>query len=205
MIYTQPAAEAVLNKTVIALKNNGVDVIVADNGADTLAIIKKLIPAGASVANGASRTLEQIGFIDYLKSGVHGWVSLHDKITAEPDPQKRAALRKQAVLSDFYLGSVHALTRDGAMIIASNTGSQLPPIVFTSPNLIFVVGSQKIVRDVNAGLKRLNEYVVPLEDERMRKIYKTGTMLSKLLIFYRENQLFGRKIHLILVRENLGF
>lgn len=194
-----------LEQVTSALVANGVEVIAVENGAQALEKIKELIPAGATVMNGASITLEQIGFIEYLKSGNHGWKNLHAAIVAEQDPIKQAALRKQTTLSDYYLGSVHALSETGEFVIGSNSGSQLPHIVFSSPNLIFVVGIQKIVPTLSEAMKRLEEYVVPLENKHMQEKYGVNTMLAKIVIFKRENPKMGRKVRMILVKEKLGF
>jgi len=205
MNYATLASPASLQKITAALHDHGMEALVVDNSAAALAKIKELIPPGASVMNGASRTLEQIGYIDYLKAGDHGWNNLHEGILAEKDPSAQAQLRRQALLSDYYLGSVHALAETGEFIIASNTGSQLPHIVYSSPNLIFVVGTHKIVPTLAAAFKRLEEYVVPLEDQRMQETRGVGTQLSKIVIFKRENQRMGRRVRLLLVKEKLGF
>jgi L-lactate utilization protein LutB len=205
MLYDEIPSNDSINKTADALRANGIEPFVVKNGAEALAKIKELIPAGASVMNGASRTLEQIGFVEYLKSGKHGWNNLHESIITEKDRAKQTILRKQATLSDYYLGSVHALAQTGEFLVASNTGSQLPHIVFTSPNLIFVVSVKKIVPTLADGMKRLEEYVVPLEDKNIMAKYNIHTMLSKIVVFKRENPMMGRKVNLILVNENLGF
>jgi hypothetical protein len=205
MEYNTLANKEVVDKTVNALKENGVEVFVAESGQDALEKIKELIIKGASVMNGSSRTLEQIGFVDYLKQGKHGWNNLHEAVLAEKDKEKQSILRKQAVLSDYYLGSIHALSETGEFIIASNSGSQLPHIVFTSQNLIFVVGAQKIVPTFQDTFKRLEEYVVPLEDKHIRELYSMGTMVSKIVIFKKENPMMGRKVRMIIVNEILGF
>ncbi len=205
MSYTALATKESVAKTAEALRLNGIEPIVVKNGAEALEKIKALIPAGASVMNGASKTLEEIGYLEYLKSGQHGWNNLHAAVTAESDPVKRAAIRKAGVLSDFYLGSVHALTEGGESIIASNSGSQLPHIVFTSPNVIFMVSTKKIVPTLAEGMKRLEEYVTPLEDARMMETYKSHTQISKIVIFKKENTRMGRKVRMILVEEGLGF
>lgn len=197
--------EEIINKTITALQANGMEALVVQNGTEALEKIKELIPAGASVMNGASKSLEQIGFIDYLKLDNHGWNNLHAGILAEKDPAKQQILRKQATSADYYLGSVHALTQEGELIIASNTGSQLPNIVFNSPNLIFVVGIQKIVPTLADGMKRLEEYVVPLENKNMQEKYGINTMVSKIVIFKKENLKMGRKVRIILINEPLGF
>ena len=91
------------------------------------------------------------------------------------------------------------------MIIASNTGSQLPHIVYSSPNVIFVAGSQKVVPNLEQARKRLYEYVLPLEDARMMEAYKSHTRVSKEVLFHGESTFTGRIIRLILVEEKLGF
>lgn len=90
-------------------------------------------------------------------------------------------------------------------MIASNSGSQLPHLVFTSPNLILVVGGHKITPDLDSAIKRVKEYVYPLEDVRMKEAGMGGSFISKLLILNREQPFMGRKFHVILVNEKLGF
>ncbi len=208
MYYDTLAPDDVLAETAEALKSRSFEPIIVAAKTDALAKIKELIPAGASVMNGASRTLEEIGFVDYLKTGAHGWNNLHAAIHAEQDPAGQARLRREALLSDYYLGSVHALARTGEMVIASNTGSQLPHIVYSSPNVIFVVGAQKIVPTLEEARLRLREHVVPLEDARMKEVYgpQAGTALNKEFIYHKENAAFtGRTIWVIIVKEKLGF
>ena len=205
MKYDLLADKKVVDKTSEALKKKGYSVFVVENGSEALDKIKSLIPEWASVMNGSSISLEEIGYGDFLKSGKSGWDDLHSKVDAENDPEKRRALRKEATMSDYYLGSVHALTEDGQMIIASNSGSQLPHIAFTSPNLVFVIGSQKIVPNLDEAMKRLENYVVPLEDKHMQAKFGIGTELNKIIIFKGENPNLGRKINIILVNQKLGF
>lgn len=205
MHYTTLATRAVTDQAIDALKQRGIQAMVVSDRAAALEQVKALIPAGSSVMNGSSRTLEQIGFVDYLKSGSHGWQNLHADILAEPNPAKQAQLRKEAVLSDYYLGSVHAVAATGQLVIASNSGSQLPHLVFTSPNLIFVVGTQKLTLNLDAAVTRVREYVLPLEDQRMREAGMGGSAISKLLIVEREPAFTGRKVTVLFVTEHLGF
>ncbi|MBI2627650.1 lactate utilization protein [Candidatus Nomurabacteria bacterium] len=205
MKYNKLATKEVTQKVIVALATRNIEAIIVETGAEALAKMKKLIPKGASVMNGASVTLEQIGFVDYLQGDDHGWNNLHKAIIAEKDPVKQSLLRKQAVLSDYYLGSVHALAATGEFVIASNTGSQLPHIVFTSSNLIFVVSTKKIVPTLPDAMKRLMEYVVPLEDKHMKEKYGVGTAVNKIVTFNGEGKFLKRKVRMILVNEDLGF
>ncbi len=205
MDYTTLPPRATVEKVVANLKERNIEGHIVETKEEALTKIQEMIPKGASVMNGASATLNEIGFVEYLKSGNHGWNNLHAAIVAEEDPAKQAVLRKHAVLSDYYLGSVHALAESGELVIASNTGSQLPHIVYTSPNLIFVVSTQKITPTLADAQKRLYEHVIPLEDKRMQAAHGIGTHLSKEFIFHYEQPFLGRKVHVIFVNEKLGF
>ena len=205
MQYNQLASNESIQTTIGELAKHNIEAVVVDTKKGALEKIKELIPSGVSVMNGSSTTLIEIGFVDYLKEGKHGWNNLHESILAESDPAKQGKLRKESALSDYYLGSVHALSETGEFVVASNTGSQLPHIVFTSQNLLFVVGAQKIVPTLSEALKRLEEYVVPLENERSLKAYGAPTALNKIVIFKGESPMIGRKVKMIIVKESLGF
>lgn len=205
MDFNRLADEKALASVTKSLMAKGYEVFVTKNGPETFDKIKNIIPDGSTVMNGSSVTLEQIGFIELLKSGNHKWVNLHAKVNAESDQAKRNKLRKEATLSDYYLGSVHALTQDGTFVIASNTGSQLPHVVYTSQNLIFVVSTKKIVKDLPMAVERVKEHCVPLEDKHLLGLYNMHTALNKLLIFYNEAKMSARKIYFLLVTEDLGF
>ena len=195
----------VIEKTAEAIRARNVEVIIVENRAEALAKIKELIPPGSSINNGSSTTLNEIGYMDYLKEGAHPWNNLHAAVVLEKDPVKQAELRNASLFADYYLGSVHAIANTGEFIVASASGSQLPPIIFTSKNVIFVVGVQKISGNYSDALNRLREHVVPLEDARMKSVDMGGTVLSKIFTFEREPEFMGRKVRMILVKEKLGF
>ena len=205
MNYTELASKETAAKTAQGLKDRNFNPVILETGADALEYIKRTIPPGASVMNGSSTTLEQIGFVDYLKSGEHSWNNLHAAIVAEKDGAKQAELRKHSVASDYYLGSVHALTESGEMVIASNTGSQQPHLVFTSPNLILVVSTKKIVPLLEAAIDRLEKHVIPPEDAHMMEKYGVGTKRNKTVILHGENPMMKRSVTVVLVNEDLGF
>lgn len=205
MDYNMLASQESIDATVAALKANHFDAIVVESGADALAKIKEFIPQGASVMNGASTTLEQIGYIAYLEAGQHGWNNLKEAILKEKDPQKQSMLRKQSVVSDYYAGSAHGVTQDGSLVFASNTGSQLPHLAFTSKNIILIVSTKKIGKDLPAVWDRLENHIVPLEDARLMKASNAHTLHAKTLILHKENPKMGRKILVVFVKEDLGF
>ena len=205
MDHAELATQSELDTTVSALTANGFMPEVLDTKEAALARIKDLIPAGSSIMNGASRTLEQVGYIDYLKAGEHGWKNLHADILAETDEVQKAELRKYSVVSDFYLGSAHVITEAGQIVVASNSGSQLPHLAFTSPNIILVVSTKKLAPTLTEAFDRIDSHIVPLEDVRMHEVYGFGTLHAKTLILHKENGAIGRKVHVLFVKEDLGF
>lgn len=206
MDYSQLASPETVAKVADALKAHRFSTVVTvGSGAEALEYIKTNMPKGVSVMNGSSTTLEQIGFVDYLKGSAHGWNNLHAAIIAESDPAKQADLRRHSVSSDYYLGSVHAVTETGELVISSNTGSQLSHLAYTSPNLILVVGVQKIVPTLSDAMDRIQSYVVPLEEVHMQQKYGTGTAKNKTLILHGESAMTKRNVTILFVSEKLGF
>lgn len=205
MNYEEVKDKSLVEKAVEQLAAHNFKPQVVETKEEALDLIKKLIPAGASVMNGSSVTLHQIGFVDYLKSNEHGWNNIHATILEETDSQKQAQLRLQALTSEYYLGSVHALSATGELVIASNSGSQLPHLVFTSPNIILIVGANKITETLDEALKRLHDYVVPKENVRAQEAYGWPTYLAKTLIMHGENAAIGRNVHVVIVNESLGY
>lgn len=204
MNYETLASEEIVKKTMEALKQRNVQGEFVNTKEDALERLKKLIPDGAEVMTAGSTTLDQIGFSDLLKSKNHPWKNLKDEILAEKDPAKQGELRKKSITAQYFLGSVHAVTESGEVLAASASGSQIPGYAFLSDNVIWVVGTHKIVPALEDGLRRLREYSLPLEDKRMKSIGYPGSMIAKILIFEREI-MPNRKITLIFVNEKLGF
>lgn len=204
MDHTTIPSSEVITKVAEALKSRNITPVIVDTKEDALAEIKKLIPSGASVMNGSSTTLQEIGFVDYLKSDAHGWNNLHESILKESDPAKKAELRKESVFADYFLGSVHAITEAGQILDASASGSQIPSYAFTSDNVIWVASANKIVADREAGFKRIEDLVFPLENKRMQNAGYPGSTIGRVLVFEREI-MPNRHISMILVKEKLGF
>lgn len=197
-----PSAEVVA-KVVAGLASRGISAVVVQTKEEALAEVKRSLPEGVDLMTGSSTTLEQIGFIDLLKSGQHPWKNFKDVIFAEKDPQKQAELRRQSILAHYFLGSVHAITEDGISVTASGSGSQIPSYAFSSENVIWVVGTHKIVPTLDEALKRVTEYSFPLEDARMKAAGYPGSTIGMMLIY--ERLIMPRKLKMILVNEVLGF
>lgn len=204
MNYTTIPSDEIIAQVARELKARNITTIIVDTRAQALEKIKELIPIGAPVMNGSSTTLQEIGFVDYLKAGKHGWKNMHEDILKESDKAKQTEMRRQSVLADYFLGSVHAITERGQLLAASASGSQIPSYAFTSNNVIWVAGAHKIVPDLEVALKRIYDYVYPLEDARMKNHGYPGSTVGRILIIEREI-MPNRHLTLILVKEKLGF
>jgi len=204
MRYDALASKEVIKRTMESLKTRNVNVELVNTREEALERIKKLIPPGKEVMTGGSTTLDEIGFTELLKSGKHPWINLKGQMLSEKDPAKQMELRKKSVTSEYFLGSVHAVTEIGQIMVVNATGSSIPSDAFSSDNVIWIVGTQKIVPTLEDGFERIREYCVPLEDKRMKSIGYPGTTIGKYLIFERETN-ENRRINLIFVNEKLGF
>lgn len=203
--FEELAGKEIIEKAAKALAEHNFASETVATGAEAFARIKELIPAGVTVMNGASKTLEQIGYVDYLASGKHPWVNPKDAILAEKDPAKQALMRKQSVVSNWYLGSAHAVTEDGRLVFASNTGSQMPALAYTATNILLIVSAKKIVPTLDDAFQRIKEYIVPLENENMQQKYKVDTNWRKTFVLNNEGEKSGRTVRVIFVNEKLGF
>ncbi|OGE30983.1 hypothetical protein A2631_04860 [Candidatus Daviesbacteria bacterium RIFCSPHIGHO2_01_FULL_44_29] len=195
------ATQESLDKTIAALKDHGITTVVVENAAEAKEKVFSLVPKGAEVMTMTSVTLETIGITNEINHSDKYSLARTKLMDPEVDTSEK---QKLGAAPDFCLGSVHAVTEDGRVLVASNTGSQLPAYAYGSPHVVWVVGTQKIVKDVNAAMKRLEEYTLPLESERARKAYGVeGSAINKLLIINKE--INPSRITLIFVKENLGY
>ena len=201
--WTQLADAQTLENTRAALERRGIHTELVDTRAEALERLTGMIPSGAEVMTGASRTLDEIGFTERLKLGQHGWKNLKAEILSEKDPQKQMELRKDSIFSEYFVGSVQAVTEDGEVVAASASGSQLAAYAFGARNIVWVVGTQKVVKGLDEAIKRVKERAFPLENERMKGLGYPGSMIGKILLFERVSLM--QKANLIFVKDPLGF
>ncbi len=200
--FAKRANDEKIARTSKALEANGIQTLIAENGAEAKRLFFELIPEGSEVFLGASVTLETLGIKDEIdKSGKYE--ALRPKMFAMDRSTQGREIRKLGGAPDYAAGSVQAVTEDGHVLLASNTGSQLGPYASGAGKVIWVVGSQKIVKDLNEGFQRLQDHVLPLEEEHMQQLYHVGTNVSKVLIVNREIR--PNRITMIIVKEELGF
>ena len=200
--FANLASEAQIERTIKALEANNIHSILAENGADAKRKLFEIFSAGAEVFTSSSVTLNTLGITEELdKSGRYN--SVRAKL-GEMDPKtQNREMQKMGATPEYIIGSVHAVTETGRVIIASMTGSQLAGYAAGATHVIWVVGTQKIVPTLEDGLKRVEEYTLPLENARALKASGITSSINKLLIVNKEFK--PGRITMILVKSNLGF
>ncbi|HMH92262.1 MAG TPA: LUD domain-containing protein [Streptosporangiaceae bacterium] len=190
-----------LAATVVALEEHGFSVEVVDGPDDARTAVLARIPAGSSVMTNTSVTLTETGIADAINDG-GPYESARNKMFAldfETQVQQMKAIGGQP---DYALGSVHAVTHDGTLVIASASGSQLASYAWGAANVIFVIGAQKLVPGLDAARERIYQHSLKLEDARAQAAYGQHSYVGKVLEIHQE--LPGR-IHIVLIRQPLGY
>lgn len=200
--FAHLASDEDIATVVTALTAKGMAAEVLENRAEARSRALDLLPEGAEVYTALSQTLEALGLQEEINTSPR-YVPLRpqiDKLGREGRMSHTG--RKLMASPEYVIGSVHAITHQGQILIASGSGSQLAGYAFGASHIIWVVGAQKIVRNVDEGLRRIWEYSYPLENARMHARYGMGSFLNKILLV--QGELPGR-ISVLLVKEALGF
>lgn len=197
--YSKPADRASLELAKAALEANNMVAYIVKDAAAAKAKALELIPEDSEILTMTSETLLATGLVEEINESGH-FNSVRKELMKTPGvPQK-----KLGAAPTYTIGSVGAITEEGQAVIASNTGSQLPAYAYGSDKVIWVVGAQKVVADVNHGLDRIFGYMLPLESKRAQKAYGVeGSSVNKILIV--EKEATPDRIHVILVEEALGY
>lgn len=200
--FADPAPAQRLEQAAAALTAHGFTVEILDDAATARTRIHDLIPEGASVFTGASETLRLSGIeADISTSGRYQAIRPRalamDRVTEADD------IRRLLASPDVVVGSVHAVTETGSLVAASGTGSQLPAYAGGAARRIWIVGAQKVVPDLPAALRRVEDHCLPLESARTQELYGQPSAINHLLILNAEP--YPGRSTVLLLREAIGF
>jgi hypothetical protein len=200
--FTQLASESQIARTVRALETNGMRTVVVATSEEARTHVLDLIPSGSNVHTAASRTIERIGLAADIEHS-RRFRPVRPRLLALDRATQWREIRMLAASPDVLVGSVQAVTEQGQVLLASAVGSQLGPAASGAGMVIWVVGTQKLVRTLDDGLRRIREYSYPLEDMRAREVYGRPSAINKLLVV--NGEVMPGRITIVLVRQNLGF
>lgn len=201
-VFARLASDEQIKRTAQALETHNIRTFIAADAAQARAKLFELLPAAAEVFLAASATLTELGVTEEVNNS-----GRYDSVRAQLAKMDRATQNREMVkmgaVPEYIVGSVHAVTEDGSVIVASNTGSQLAPYAASAARVIWVVGAQKIVPTLDEGFRRVYEYALPMEDARMMQAIEHHSSVNKLLVVHHET--FPDRTTMILVKEKLGF
>jgi acyl-CoA hydrolase len=200
--FTTLPDEPALQATVLALEEHGFSVeVVGDLDAARQAVLAR-IPEGSSVMTNTSVTLTETGIADAINDSGGRWESARNKMFALDFATQAQQMKAIGGQPDYALGSVHAVTGDGTLVVASASGSQLASYAWGAANVIFVVGAQKLVPTLAAAHERIYQHSLPLEDARAQAAYGQHSQVAKILEIHTE---LPSRIHIVLIRQQVGF
>jgi hypothetical protein len=208
-VSTTPAAdrftalpdEETLAAIVVALEEHGFSVEVVDTLDAARDVVLARIPRGSSVMTNTSVTLQDTGIADAINHE-GPYESMRNKLMALDFATQLAEMKALGGQPEYSVGSVHAVTRDGTLVIASASGSQLASYAWGGANVIFVVGAQKLVPTLDAARERIYQHSLKLEDARAIAAYGQNSYVGKILEIHQE---WPGRIHVVLIRQVVGF
>ena len=199
--FSVAASETELEALAAKLRERNFEVLVVDDGAAAREEVLSRIPDGASVHSGKSKTLEDAGIFAALMEG-DSYDFIRKKTSKMDRRTQMDEIRRLGSTPDVMLGSAHAVTEAGQIVITSASGSQIGPIASGAGKLILVIGSQKVVPDLDTAFRRIKEHVFPYEDARLREQLGIGTRITRTLIL--ESDFMPGRTTIILVRQPIG-
>jgi hypothetical protein len=200
--FARLANDEQIATTVAALTARGMEASVIENRAEARSRVLDLLPEGAEVYTSLSQTIDVLGLKTEINTSSR-YIPLRPQVEGLGRGGRTSRAGRKLISSpEYVIGSVHAVTQQGQVLIASGSGSQLASYAFGASHVIWVVGAQKVVRDLDEGFRRIWEYSYPLENQRMQALYGTDSFPAKILLV--EKEMPGR-ITVLLVKEVLGF
>ena len=201
-LFADPAPAQRLERAAAALTAHGFTVEILDDAATARTRIKDLIPEGTSVFTGASETLRLSGIDEDINTSGR-YDSLKKRAGGLDRERDLNEIWRLMSTPEVVVGSVHAVTETGSLVVASASGSQLPAYAGGAPRAIWIVGAQKVVPDLPSALRRVEDHCLPLENDRAMKVYGGPSAINRLLILNAE--LYPGRGTVLLLREAIGF
>ncbi len=199
-----------MKETIKNLRDHGFEVIPVNNATEALETAKKFFTDNVrSVGLGGSVTVQQIGLLPWLRKQAF---QLFDQYEENISLEENAERRRKGLLADIYVSSSNAITRSGYLVNVDGTGNRVAAQAYGPKKVLLIVGKNKIVPDVEAGFRRIEEVVAPKNVERINRKalslkkeqkYTVQNIQSVFVVIKKTDD--KNRISLILVDEELGF
>ena len=200
-VFAVPASEETIQRVAQRIRERNIEVVVVDDGDQARKVVLERLPEGAEVHSAKSQTLRNAGIFDTIHDESR-YDALRPRYLKMDRKTQAREIRKLIAAPDFMLGSVNAITEEGILVVTSAAAGQMGPYASSAGKVILVVGSQKIVPDLETALRRIHDYLLPWEDTQVRQVLNMGSFIGKTLLIERE-WVDGR-MTVILVRQPIG-
>ena len=200
-VFAVPASEETIQRVAQRIRERNIEVVVVDDGDQARKEVLERLPEGAEVHSAKSQTLKDVGIFDTIHDESR-YDALRPRYLKMDRKTQAREIRKLIAAPDFMLGSVNAVTEEGILVITSASAGQIGPYASSAGKVILVVGSQKIVPDLETALRRIHDYVLPWEDTQVRQVLNMGSFIGKTLLI--EKEWIDGRVTVILVRQPLG-
>lgn len=182
-----------------------------DTAAEAVELARGLVEPGQSVTWGGSVSFSESGIKAALEADGHCMIDHSQAAT----PEEQDAMWREQVGADWFFMGTNAITLDGELINIDGNANRLALLLHGPKHVCVIAGMNKVVTDVESGLKRIRTVTCPLNAARLH----TGTPCElagvcsnchaeKCMccqeVITRHSRHDGR-IHVILVGEDLGF
>jgi len=198
--FAEPTSEATLDAVAERLRTRNFEVVIVDDGAAAKAEVLSRVPEGSQVHSGKSKTLEDAGIFDEFMNN-ENYDFIRRRTMKMDRNTQRDEMRKAGAAPDTMVNSAHAVTEKGQIVMTSATGSQIGPIASGAGKLILVIGSQKVVPDLDTAFRRIEDYVIPYEEDRLNVAHGVAKMNRTLIL---EGDHTPGRTTIILVRQPIG-
>lgn len=200
--YSKAVSKEEIKKAIKSLQSHGIGAELFETSEAATQKIVHIVPKDAEVFTMSSATLDESGLADIFNSDAYS--SVRNNLMTLDREKDSKKMRKLGTAPDYAIGSVHAITQDGKLVIVSNTGSQLPAFAYGAEKVIFVVGAQKIVKDLSEAMERIEKYTLPLESKRVQKAYgMPESAIRKWLII--DSEIDPQRIQVLIINQNIGY
>lgn len=192
------------------LKSCGYEAFFVKDKKEALELAKTYIKPNMSVGLGGSESVKEIGLLDFLLNNKE--ITLYNQYEAGISMEENIKRRKMGLISDIFVTSTNALTRDGKFVNADGSGNRVAAFCYGPTNVLVIVGINKIVEDVEAGFKRVMEVAAPKNINRINNKaiemgkeprYNLNNIANKFSWIKGDDE--KGRIIIILVDEELGY
>ncbi|HXX78276.1 MAG TPA: LUD domain-containing protein, partial [Ktedonobacteraceae bacterium] len=153
--FATAVSEEIVQRVAQRIRERNIEVIVVDDGEQARKIVLERIPEGAEVHSAKSQTLKDAGIFDIINDESR-YDAIRPRYLKMDRKTQAREIRKLISAPDYMLGSVNAITEEGILVLTSASAGQIGPYASTAGKVILVVGSQKIVPDLETALKRIH-------------------------------------------------